>query len=155
MIDLEKLKSLFGRPETAALIEDSEYMKIQNDDKAGIYSSPHIFDATKKTVKDIVTSLSLCEYTGMKTFYEGAAQGYSSDVEIKKQLDDSKYYIIIRNIDKVSPSHGKWDDLIDIIKSQRYNGQAEFLENCLIVITKSDLSNINLELDVYCTKCIQ
>ncbi len=91
----------------------------------------------------------------MKTFYEGAAQGYSSDIEIKKQLDDSKYYIIIRNIDKVSPSHGKWDDLIGIIKSQRYNGQAEFLENCLIVITKSDLSNINLELDVYCTKCIQ
>lgn len=91
----------------------------------------------------------------MKTFYEGAAQGYGSDIEIKKQLDDSKYYIIIRNIDKVSPSHGKWDDLIDIIKSQRYNGQAEFLENCLIVITKSDLSNINLELDVYCTKCIQ
>lgn len=155
MIDLEKLKSLFGMPETAALIEDSEYTKIQNDDRAGIYSSPHIFDATKKTVEDIVTSLSFCKYIGMKTFYEGAAQGYSSDIEIQKQLDNSKYYIIIRNIDKVSPSHGKWDDLIGIIKSQRYNGQAEFLENCLIVITKSDLSNINLELDVYCTKCIQ
>ena len=96
--------------------------------KPAFYSSPHIFDATKKTVKDIVTSLSLCEYTGMKTFYEGAAQGYSSDIEIKKQLDDSKYYIIIRNIDKVSPSHGKWDDLIGIIKSQRITDKQNFLK---------------------------
>lgn len=155
MIDLKKLESLVGMIETAALIEDSEYSKIQNDDKIGSYSSPHIFDATGKTVEDIIASIRWCKYSGLTTFDEGAMRGYDSDKEMADKVNDSKYYIIIRNVDKVSSNHGSWDKLIEIIKSMRYNGEVKLPVSCLIVFTKTDLSIPIFELDAYCTQCLQ
>lgn len=155
MIDLKKLESLVGMPETAALIEDSEHHKIQNDDKIGSYSSPHIFDATGKTVEDIITSIRWCKFSELTTFAEGVMQGYDSDKEMADKVNDSKYYIIIQNVDKVSYNHGSWDKLIKIIKSMRYNGEVKLPVSCLIVLTKSDLSNPVYELDAYCTQCLQ
>lgn len=75
----KKLESLVGMIETAALIEESEYSQIQNDDKIDSFPSPHIFDATGKTVKDIITSLCYCQFSGLTTFDEGVKRGYDSD----------------------------------------------------------------------------
>lgn len=155
MIDLKKLESLVGMIETAALIEDSEYSKIQNDDQIGRYSSPHIFDATGKTVEDIITSIRWCQFSGLTTFDEGVKRGYDSDKEMADKVKDSKYYIIIRNVDKVSYNHGSWDRLIEIIKSMRYNGEVKLPASCLIVFTKTDMSIPIFELDAYCTQCLQ
>lgn len=96
MIDLKKLESLVGMIETAALIEDSEYSQIQNDDKIDSFPSPHILDATGKTVKDIITSLCYCRFSGLTTFDEGVKRGYDSDKVMADKVNASKYYIIIR-----------------------------------------------------------
>ncbi len=155
MIDLKKLESLVGMTETAALIEDSEYSQIKNDDKVGSYPSPHIFDATGKTVEDIITSLRWCQFSGLTTFDEGVMRGYDSDKEMADKVNASKYYIIIRNVDMLSPNHGSWSDLIDIIKSIRFNSIVKFPKSCMVVITKSNISKAIIELDAYCSQCIQ
>ena len=156
MIDLKKLESLVGMTETAALIEDSEYSKIQNDDKIGSYPSPYIFDATGKTVNDIISSLRfICDFSGLTTFEKGAMRGYDSDKEMASKVNNSKYYIIIRNVDMLSSNRDSWSDLIDIIKSIRFNQIVQFPKSCMIVITKSDIANAIIELDAYCTQCIQ
>lgn len=155
MIDLKKLESLVGMTETAALIEDSEYSQIKNDDKVGSYPSPHIFDATEKTVKDIITSLRGCQFSGLTTFDEGVMRGYDSDKEMADKVNASKYYIIIRNVDMLSQNPGSWSDLIDIIKSIRFNSIAKFPKSCMVVITKSNISKAIIELDAYCSQCIQ
>ena len=155
MIDLKKLESNVGTG-TAALIEDSEYSKIQNDDKIGNYPSPYIFDAARKTVNDIISSLQfICDFSGLTTFKKGAMRGSKSDKEMADKVDNSKYYIIIRNVDMMSPNHGSWSDLIDIIKSISCNQIIQFPKSCMIVITKSDIANTIIELDAYCTQCIQ
>ena len=154
MIDLKKLETLVGT-DTAALIEDSAYSQIQNDDKIGSYPSPHIFDATGKTVKDIINSLYYCQFSGITTFDEGVKRGYDSDKEMADKVNDSKYYIIIRNVDMMTSNHGSWNDLIEIIKSMRFNRIVQFPKSCMIVITKSNISNAIPELEAYCTQFIK
>ena len=154
MIDLKKLESNVGT-DTAALIEDGGYSQIKNDDKTGNHPSPHIFDATEKKVTDIINSLRECKFSELTIYAKGAILGSKSDTEMADKVNHSKYYIIIRNVDMMSPNHGSWSDLIDIIKSISCNQIIQFPKSCMIVITKSNIANAIIKLDAYCTQCIQ